>query len=199
MNRFVRHSPSETETVVSDEARHNQAWFFTLGVVLIALGIATMVFPFAAEVPTGMLIGAVLLISGASQTLHALRAHRWKGCLLALLGGVLALVVGTVMLVYSEAGILYLNLLVATFLAAMGMLRIFLALQLRPNDNWSWLMGSGVLALMVAAVILPQWPQGSGWIFSLLVGIDLLFAGWASITLAGAASRNRFQVTAAAE
>lgn len=172
---------------VSAAARETRGWFLTLGIVLVALGMAAIIFPLAATFAIDLLIGAILVLSGAVQTLHAFRAAKWKGFFLSLLGGVLALTVGVIMLVYPFTGILSLNLLTAAFLAATGILRMLLAMQLRPADNWAWLLGSGLIALMFAAVILPLWPQGATWIFGLLLGMDLLFAGWASIMLAGAA------------
>lgn len=172
---------------VSAAARETRAWFLTLGIVLVALGLAAIIFPLAATFAIDLLIGAILVLSGAVQTLHAFRAAKWKGFFLSLLGGVLALTVGAIMLAYPFTGILSLNLLTAAFLTATGILRMLLAVQLRPADNWAWLLGSGLVALMFAAVILPLWPQGATWVFGLLLGVDLLFAGWASIMLAGAA------------
>lgn len=199
MNSIAENQVSDVDYLLSEEARQHHGSFLILGMVLVVLGIAAMVFPFTASLAPEVLVGVVLLISGATQTLHALRTRRWKGCPLSLLGGLIALIVGTVMLVYPSSQIFYLNLLAATFLCAIGVLRIFLALQLRPNDHWSWLLGSGIVALILAAVILPQWPQGSAWIFGLLVGFDLLFAGWTSIVLAGAANRPAFHPSAATE
>lgn len=183
---------------VSAEVWENRMWFLTLGIALVVLGIAAIVLPLAATLATPTLLGTVLLGSGAMQILHALRASKWKGFLLSLTGGVVAFGVGVVMHAYPFEGILSLNFLTASFLTAIGVLRIVLALQLRPADHWSWLLGSGIAALILAAVILPQWPLGAAWIFGLLVGIDLLFAGWASIMLAGAARRTALPATAAA-
>lgn len=191
-------SHGDFKYTISAAARETSGWFLTLGVALVGLGFAAMVFPLAASLTIDLLIGAIIVLSGALQTLHAFRAAKWKGFLLSLLGGVLALGVGILMLVYPFAGILSLNLLTAAFLAAVGVLRMVLAMQLRPADNWVWLLGSGMLALILAAVILPQWPQGAGWIFGLLVGVDLLFAGWASIMLAGAARRTAANTNTAA-
>jgi len=184
-----RNTAQTAEHPVSAAARETRVGFLILGVVLIALGMAAIVFPLAATFAIDSLIGAILVLSGAVQTVHAFGAGQWKGFFLSLLGGVLALTMGVILLVYPFAGILSLTLLTAAFLAASGVLRMVLALQLRPADNWAWLLGSGMLALMLAAVILPQWPQGAAWLFGLLIGMDLLFAGWASIMLVGAARR----------
>lgn len=183
---------------VSPEARQLRMPFLILGVALIALGITAAVFPLTASLGTEMFVGTVLLISGLLQILHALGARNGQGFLLSVGAGVLAVGVGVTMMFYPFSGILALNLLTAGFLAGTGVLRVLLALQLRPADHWAWLLGSGIVALILAAVILPQWPLGAAWIFGLIIGIDLVFAGWVSLVLASAAHRTALAARVAA-
>ena len=65
-----------------------------------------------------------------------------------------------------------------------AMLTALLALQLRPYDHWVSLLASGVLAFVPGLLILAQWSTAATWIIGLLVGIDLLFAGLASVFMA---------------
>ena len=72
---------------------------------------------------------------------------------------------------------------------ATGVVWVLLALRVRPNDQWGWIMASGVLALILSALILLAWPRAAGWIIGLLVGVDLIFAGWGAVALGLAARR----------
>ena len=177
------------DVIVTAEVREHHRWFLALGTLLAVLGIAAIVFPFAATLTVEVLIGSILVVSGAAGILHAFRAARWKGFMFALLGALLSLAIGLVLLLRPLVGILSLTLLIAAFLFAGGVFRVLLALRVRPLDYWGWLLASGVLAIALAVLILAQWPQAATWVIGLLVGIDLIFAGWTSIMLGMAARR----------
>jgi uncharacterized membrane protein HdeD (DUF308 family) len=172
---------------VTTEVREHRGWFLLLGIALVLLGIAALTFPFVSTLAAELLVGSVLTISGALSLVHAFRAARWKGFLLSLLGALLSLAVGILLLVYPMTGILSLTLVVGAFFLAGGTLRVMLALRLRPVDHWGWLLASGLLALALGVLILLQWPQAAVWVIGVLVGIDLIFAGWSSIFLSMAA------------
>jgi uncharacterized membrane protein HdeD (DUF308 family) len=134
-------------------------------------------------------VGWILVLSGALGLVHAFRAAKWKGFLLSLLWALLSLGVGIALLVYPFTGMLSLTLLITVFFLAGGTLRIVQALRLRPADYWGWLLASGILALLLGGLILAQWPMAATWVIGVLVGIDLIFAGWTSALLGMAARR----------
>ena len=121
--------------------------------------------------------------------MHAFRAARWKGFILAMMGALLSLGIG-ILLLYPLTGILSLTLVIAVFFMAGGLFRILLAFRLRPLDHWGWLLVSGILSLLLAAIILTQWPTAAAWLLGLLVGIDLMFSGWTLLMLGIAAARS---------
>jgi uncharacterized membrane protein HdeD (DUF308 family) len=49
--------------------------------------------------------------------------------------------------------------------------------------NWGWVMFSGVMSLLLALMILLKLPSSAAWALGLLVGIEMLFAGWSSVML----------------
>jgi uncharacterized membrane protein HdeD (DUF308 family) len=177
-------------TSITPEVRLNHRWFLILGIALFVLGIAAIVFPFFATLTVELLIGWVLTLSGGIQLVHGFRNTKWRGFIFSLFGALLSLGVGIMLLIYPLTGVLSLTLLIAVFLIADGLFRILLALRLRPFDHWAWLLLSGVLGLGLALIILSQWPQAAAWIIGLLVGIDLVFAGWTTMMLATAARRS---------
>lgn len=191
-------SPNESPTPfahadyaeVTAEVREHRNWFLGLGVLLVALGIAAIIFPVAATLAIEVVIGWILVISGLAGIVQAYRAARWKGFLFTLLGALLSLAIGTLLLLYPLTGAISLTLVIAAFFFAGGVFRVLLALQVRPLDHWGWTLASGILALAIAVLILVQWPEAAAWVIGLLVGVDLLFGGWTSILLALAARRS---------
>ena len=62
------------------------------------------------------------------------------------------------------------------------------ALQNRELKAWGWLLFSGLLGIAVGLLIWLGWPSSATWALGLLVGIELIFAGW-SLMLLGLAAR----------
>lgn len=166
------------------QVKENRTWFMLLGIMMMILGGAAIVFPFIATLAMELFIGWALVIIGAMGIVSAFQAAKWKGFLLSLLSALLALGIGVLLLLFPLPGILSLTLLVAAYLIVSGILRIFLAFRLRPLDHWGWHLIGGSLALVLALLILTQWPEAATWIIGLLVGVDLIFSGWTLIMLA---------------
>ena len=174
---------------VSAEVREHRVWFVLLGVAMMLLGIAALAFPFLSTLAIELLVGWILMLTGVVGLVHAFRAARWKGFALSLLWALLSLGVGIALLVYPFTGMASLTLLVGAFFLAGGILRIIQAMRLRPADYWGWLLTSGILALLLGGLILAQWPMAATWVLGVLVGIDLIFAGWTAAILGVAAGR----------
>lgn len=175
---------------VTAEVKENRIWFMVLGIVMVLLGIAAIVFPSVATFAVELLIGWILVISGVAGVVNAFHTSKWAGFLLSMFTALLALGVGIILLLFPFSGIFSLTLLLAAFLIASGVLRIFLAFRLRPLDHWGWHLLGGVLALVLAGLILSQLPEAAAWVIGLLIGVDLIFSGWTLIMLAAAARRS---------
>ncbi|MFI4983424.1 MAG: DUF308 domain-containing protein, partial [Nevskiales bacterium] len=52
---------------------------------------------------------------------------------------------------------------------------------------WGWLLASGIADLVLAAIIIIGWPMTAAWTLGLLVGINLITSGFASVMTALAA------------
>jgi uncharacterized membrane protein HdeD (DUF308 family) len=66
-----------------------------------------------------------------------------------------------------------------------------MALRVRDHRGWGWLLASGILSLILGAMIWAQWPYSGLWVIGLFVGIQLLFTGWSMVMLALAARAHR--------
>ena len=154
------------------------------------LGAAAIAMPLLAALAVELLLGWLLVIGGIAQAFHAFGQKQWGGFLWQLLMGVLYLVVGGMLLIEPLRGVLTLTFLLAVFFVVEGILRIILSLRLRPVQNWGWMLVSGLVTLVLGALIWANWPSAAVWAIGMLVGIDMIFGGWSLIMLASAARKD---------
>jgi uncharacterized membrane protein HdeD (DUF308 family) len=64
-------------------------------------------------------------------------------------------------------------------------MRIVLAFSVQREAPWIWVLLSGVVTLVLGALILARWPVSSLYILGLFLGIDLIVAGasWVGLGL----------------
>ena len=170
------------------EVRRNWVWFLILGIALILLGMVALSAAFVATIATVLVLGWILIIDGVFQAVMAFWSRRWSGFFLHLLAGVLTLIVGFLMLSKPVAAGLALTLLLAAFFFVNGFFRIVASLAMQ-FPSWGWLLLSGVVDVVLGALIWSEWPQSGLWVIGLFVGIDLLFHGWSDVVFALAVRR----------
>ncbi len=159
-------------------------WFFVvLGVIWMILGLLAIAEPELATGITVVFIGALLLVGGGAQSVHAFATLRRPGFFLRLLEGLLSIAVGVLLLACPQMGQLYLTLLIAFFLMIGGFMRIFLSLLWRSVGNWFWLLLSGVIEVLLGVLIWTGWPGTSEWVIGLFIGIRMLFQGSSMLAL----------------
>jgi len=172
----------------------NMGWkaLALVGVVMLIGGFLAFLNPFAASLAAEAVAGAAFLAAGAVQLWLAVSdrskttGDRWLSGALGL-----ALVLFAVTLVLNPlAGLVTLTALVALFFTVLGALRVGLAWHMRPAQGWGWLMASGVMSLLLAALILLGLPGAALGILGLFLGIDLTMAGAVSLSLAWAKRRD---------
>lgn len=176
-----------------DLDRHEAArdWRFALavGVALMILGVAAVLFPVVATVAAELVIGAVLLLAGVFEIVAAFWRRGWPGFLWMLAGGALALIAGTLLLAFPLTGVLTLTLVVGVFFLAQGALRIAFAWRERRAAGRGWWLAGGILAVLLGALILVLWPEIAAWLLGVLVGVDLIVSGWRNLSMALGARR----------
>ena len=156
------------------------------GVLLVILGLAAIIIPSVASIAVTVLIGGLFLIGGLVELALLIWTQRTPGFWWSLLSAVLAAGIGIIMLARPVQGTLTLTLLLSAYFAAEGVVTIMYALLHRrePATRWGWLIASGILDLVVGGLIIAALPGSALWAVGLLVGIDLMFGGFALIRMA---------------
>ena len=153
------------------------------GIVLVILGFLAIMMPMIAGGMISMLIGIVMIAAGLARLGWAFSAGSFgKGILTFLLGGLLILT-GLVMLFRPGIGMSSLAAILAVFFLIDGIFEIVAAFKVKPEKGWGWMLFGGIISIVLAGMIFYQWPFSGAWAVGILVGVKLLFAGFAMIAL----------------
>jgi len=184
--------PQDVAGALSRALHKHWGLFLAEGIVLLVLGVLAIIVPQVAALAVTILIGWLLLISGVLGLISTFWARHAPGFWWSLLSAVVAIVAGAVLLRWPVQGEVSLTLVLIAFFLVDGILSIVLALEHRHqlHGRWGWILMSGIIDLVLAAIILLGLPGTAAWAIGLLVGIDLVFAGVALIMVALAARQH---------
>jgi uncharacterized membrane protein HdeD (DUF308 family) len=155
-----------------------------IGVAAIALGCIAILVPAVAAVGTAIFIGWLLLFVGLILVAAAFSAHSVGTLVLRLVWAVLTVIVGLWLIVEPHNGTLTLTLVLGVYFLFMGLTRTTIAFISRGEPNAGLLGLSGVAGTLIGVLILAKFPSSADWAIGLLVGIDLIFAGWTLTSVA---------------
>lgn len=156
--------------------RRARGWLVVLGIALLVLGLCASANLFLATVATIYYVGAMMLVGGVFQIVHAFGTRKWGSAGLWLLSGVLYLLAGLSAFFNPLLAAAVLTFLLAVFLGASGALRLWVAIG-TPVPGRGWLAASGLASIAVAVIIGLEWPLSALWILGLVLSVDLLFQG----------------------
>lgn len=156
----------------------------TVGICAIVLGCIAILVPAVAAVGTAIFIGWILLIVGAFMVAGAFSAHSVGTLVWRLLWAILTVIVGLWLILEPHNGTLTLTFVLGVYFLFMGLTRITIAFLGRGQPNAGWIGLSGVAGLLIGILVLAKFPSSADWAIGLLVGIDLIFAGWTLTSVA---------------
>jgi uncharacterized membrane protein HdeD (DUF308 family) len=166
--------------------RRHWALFLTEGIVLVILGILALLAPVIASVAATVFFGWLLLLSGLVGLFTTFRARQAPGFWWSLLSAVIAIVAGVLLLGWPVLGTFSLTAVLIAFLFAEGIVSIMYALEHRTalSGRWGWMLASGIIDVALAVLLFVGLPGTALWALGLLLGINLIFGGWALIFMA---------------
>ena len=173
-------------TSLSQAVRTHWKLFLTEGIILTILGLLAIAVPPLATLAVEIFIGWLFLISGIAGLITTFGARQAPGFWWSLLSAVLGIAAGLILLVWPIRGIGALTVLLIVFFIIEGVLSIMYALEHKREltGQWGWMLTSGIIDLVLAAIILLGLPGTAVWALGLLVGINMLFGGTSMIAIA---------------
>jgi uncharacterized membrane protein HdeD (DUF308 family) len=156
------------------------------GVVLVILGLAAAAIPAFATLAIEILVGWIFLISGVVGLITTWRMRQAPGLWWALVSAILGIAAGAVLLLQPLSGILSLTFILIVFFLVEGAASILFALEHKRelSGRWGWMLVSGIVDLILAAIILSGLPGIAVWAIGMLVGINMVFGGVGLIAMA---------------
>lgn len=174
---------------LEDAVRRGWRRMLLLGILFVILGVIGLGHTVTVTVASVVFFGVLLLIGGAAQIVQVFFAHDGRSRLLSGAMALLYLVAGYWTITHPAAASAALTLMLGWLLVAIGVVRVAMALTLRGQAGWFWPVLSGILTIVLGAMVLAQWPASGLVIIGLFIAIDLLLNGWSLIVLALAARR----------
>jgi uncharacterized membrane protein HdeD (DUF308 family) len=96
----------------------------------------------------------------------------------------LTIIVGLWLIVEPHNGTLTLTVVLGIYFLFMGLTRLAIAFAARGQQGAGIVGLSGFAGLLIGILVLAKLPSSADWAIGLLVGIDLIFAGWMLVSLA---------------
>ena len=162
----------------------------TAGIISVVLGAIAIIVPPLASVTITYLVGILLLIGAVAFVAEAISrgstGHRIWSALLA----VLYVFAGVWLIINPVSGTITLTWILAIFFLLIGVLRLIAGIASRGKvPNAGWTIVNGVLSIVIAVLVIGDLPSSAAWAIGLLVGIQLLFDGFALIATAMAGKK----------
>jgi uncharacterized membrane protein HdeD (DUF308 family) len=151
--------------------------FLAEGIFFILLGIAAIVVPQVISVVIVIFLGWLIVLAGAMHMSRALFFRDMPGFGLWLGLGVLQIAVGYLLIADPLAGVVTLTMMMTLFFALEGIIKIYLAVKMRPLPQWYGVFFSGITAFFFAAIILAFWPETEHWLLGWFLGINMIILG----------------------
>jgi len=161
------------------------------------LGLLAIVVPSITSSEITIVLGWVFLVSGAIGLATTYWARRAPGFWWSLVSALLAILVGAA-LIANKPHNLYgglmgwpfenvgqLRLILVLFFLVEGGASIMFAVEHRRqfSGRWAWMAISGVIDIFLASILIFDLPGSSAWTLGLLVGINMMFGGFALLAM----------------
>jgi uncharacterized membrane protein HdeD (DUF308 family) len=174
------------QRAVATSLHEHWVLYLVEGIVLVVLGLVAIVIPPIATLAAEILFGWLFLISGVMGLITTFYMRQAPGFWWSLVSAVLAIGAGIVLLAWPLSGVLSLTLILIVFFVVEGVASIMFALEHKRelSGRWGFMLLSGIVDLILAAIIFAGLPGTAAWALGLLVGINMLFGGSALIAMA---------------
>jgi uncharacterized membrane protein HdeD (DUF308 family) len=172
-----------------DEAKKNSGFLIFLGILTVIFGVIAIGSPLITGVAVAVFVGFMLLASGVTQIIHAIKSKQWGTGFWGTVIGLLGVVAGLMMIFRPLVGLVAMTMLLAIYFLVDGVSEIVAAFRIRPDQGWGWVLFNGIIAVVLGFMVWRQWPVSGAWAIGILVGIHILLTGWTMIILGTGARR----------
>src|SRR5215207_4486882 len=160
-----------------DTVKRYALWYLIQGVLLITAGVLAIIYPVLSSAAVIVLLGWLLIISGAVQGLSLIGARHVPHFWLQLISVILAVLIGCLFLRDPAQGLATITLLLIVFFMIESISKVVFALTIRPFPTWGWVLASGLVGILLALILWANLPVTALWLVGVLLGINLISVG----------------------
>lgn len=160
-----------------------------LGLVLILCGIGAIMLPVVADFAMSTVLGAALVIAGVAKIVQGVNLREWTGANWQIMLGAAEVVGGILIYLNPLKGALAIALLLAVVFLIEAVMQVALAIKIRPEAGWEWLVVAGGVALAASIGIVLTARRLQYFTPGTFAGVVILAAGWACVAMALAKQR----------
>lgn len=159
--------------------------FVVEGLILIVLGTAAVLVPTLASLAMSIILGWLFLVGGIIGLITSIVGRRAPGFWWSFISALVTLGAGGLLVLWPVSGAISLTIVLTAFLVADGILTIVFGIEHRRalSKRWGFLVANGLLDLVLAGIIVWAFPGSGLWVLGLIVGIDLIFGGYALVAM----------------
>ena len=151
---------------------------------MIVGGLIAILAPAISGLAITLTVGWILVCAGIA---HLICAFYQKGAGAVTWQVILALAyaaIGIYMIARPVVTLASLTILLGSFLFVEALLEFVLSYELRNIRGWGWFLFDGIVTLILACLIMAAWPWSSSWAIGTMIGVSILFSGFARLSLA---------------
>jgi len=160
----------------ASEIKSNAGWSVFLGVLIIALGVFLLAYPYMTGVASVMTLGAILLAVAIVELVLALRFKSASDFFIKLFAAIIYGITGFLLLAYPGTGLAGLTLFVGSMLLVQGVILAVLGFRAEKGSR-GWLLFDAAVTVLLSLLILAHWPSSSVWAIGTLVGVEVIVRG----------------------
>jgi uncharacterized membrane protein HdeD (DUF308 family) len=172
---------------ITDTIKKNAKTSKWIGILLLIAGFLSLLAPLGTGLSITVMIGVLLLFSGGAKLVLVFQAGSLGQGILLVIFAVLSVIVGGYMISQPVSALAGLTLFLAAYFVATGIVQVIGAFGARPESGWGWLLFSGIVSVVLGAMIWRQFPLSGVWALGTLVGVQLIMSGWTLIAIGGVA------------
>lgn len=158
------------------------------GALFIVLGILAFTLPIAFSMTFEIVLGWIFLAGGTLQLYRTSQNTGAPGAWLMGASSLIAMIFGVMLLFHPLEGLLAVTFIIAIYFLIEGVLKITYAWQVKHYTNCSWVVFSGIVSIVIASIILFEWPMSSMWFIAVMMGLYLFINGFTLMWMASHAA-----------
>ncbi|WP_019028017.1 HdeD family acid-resistance protein [Colwellia piezophila] len=154
------------------------------GITLSLIGVLCISLPFLSGLTIANFISLTMVAAGLTISIFAFSKEKTHHKVLSFISGIFVTLLGVFMFINPVANLYALAMIAVSYFIVDGISGLISTYEGRKNKGWGWMLFSAIISLVLAGLLISQWPLSSFYIVGTLVGVRFIFTGFNLVLLA---------------